>query len=219
MVAKAALRVGADFLVHSVIDAPVDDEFLALARERRAIYCPTIFVMSSYEMALSNQWKPTEAESRLADPEILAAMSDLDRIPRDKRPPGVARLMDKPPEIRTSPVILQNLRRVWDAGIPVAMGTDAGNIGTLHGPSVFREMALMAQAGLTTLEVLRSATTNGARAMGRDVGALAPGKLADVLILDADPLADLQNLSRIHRVIKDGKVYSPDELIHSISGP
>ena len=120
--------------------------------------------------------------------------------------------------MKPSATALANLNKVWDAGIPVAMGTDAGNIGTLHGPSVFREMALMAQSGLTTLEVLRSATTYGARAMGRDVGALAPGKLADVLILDADPLADLQNLSRIHSVIKDGKLYSPQELIRSISG-
>ncbi len=200
VVAKASLRAGADFLVHSVEDAPVDDEFLALAQKNRALYCPTLFVTLGYRYALSNTWQPTEAERRLADPQILAMMRDLDRIPAEQRPE-------------------RNLNKVWDAGIPVAMGTDAGNIGTLHGPSVFREMALMAQAGLTNLEVLRSATTNGARAMGRDVGALAPGKLADVLILDADPLAELQNLSRIHRVIKDGKVYSPDELIHSISGP
>ena len=56
------------------------------------------------------------------------------------------------------------------------MGTDAGNIGTLHGPSVFREMALMHAAGLTPLQILRSATTNGAPAMGRsDLGAIAPG--------------------------------------------
>ena len=120
--------------------------------------------------------------------------------------------------MKPSQTALANLQKVWDAGIPVAMGTDAGNIGTLHGPSVFREMSIMAQAGLTTLEVLRSATTNGAKAMGRDVGAIAPGKLADLLVLDADPLANIENLSKIHRVIKDGKVYSPEELIRSISG-
>jgi imidazolonepropionase-like amidohydrolase len=186
----------------------VDDDFIKLMLERRALYCPTIFVMSSYEMALSNQWKPTEAESRLADPEILAAMRDLDRIPKAKRPAGVARLMDKPPAIEASPVILQNLRRVWDAGIPVAMGTDAGNIGTLHGPSVFREMALMVQAGLTPLQVLRSATVNGAKVMGLEgeAGTIAPGRLADLVVLDADPLADIANASRIHRVIKDGRI-------------
>jgi imidazolonepropionase-like amidohydrolase len=207
-VAKSALRAGADFLVHSVTDAPVDDEFIALARERKAIYCPTIFVFSSYALALSNQWQPTDAERRLADPEILATMHDLDRIPKDKRPPLVARLMDKPPVIKTPPVLLENLRKVWDAGIPVAMGTDAGNIGTLHGPSVFREMTIMTQAGLTPLQVLRSATVNGALVMGLDgqAGTIAVGRLADLVVLDADPLADIVNASRVHRVVKDGRI-------------
>ena len=207
-VAKAALRAGADILVHSVVDATVDDEFIALALRRNAIYVPTIFVMSSYAMVLSNQWKPTEAERRLADPEVLAAMGDLDRIPRDKLPARVAQLMDKPPALATAPAIPRNLRKVWDAGITVAMGTDAGNIGALHGPSVFREMELMVAAGLTPLQVLRSATVNGAKVMGleREAGRIAPGRLADLVVLDADPLADIGNASRIHRVIKDGRL-------------
>ena len=119
-----------------------------------------------------------------------------------------------------TPVELRNLQTVWDAGIPVAMGTDAGNIGTLHGPSVFRELGLMVQAGLTPLQALRAATVNGAKAMGmeRDLGTLAQGKLADVVILDADPLADVQNLSRIHRVIKDGQLFAPAELMRSLNG-
>ena len=111
----------------------------------------------------------------------------------------------------------ENLNVLWQAGIPIVMGTDAGNIGTLHGPSVFREMALMHDAGMTPLQILRSATTNGARAMGRsDLGAIAPGKLADVVLLDADPLADVANLSRADRVIKAGVVYDPKALIDSI---
>jgi imidazolonepropionase-like amidohydrolase len=98
------------------------------------------------------------------------------------------------------------------------MGTDAGNIGTLHGPSVFREMALMREAGMTPFEVLRAATVNGARAMRRerDLGTIAPGKLADFVLLDADPMASVDNLSRIDRVVKDGRVYEPDALISSI---
>jgi len=114
--------------------------------------------------------------------------------------------------------MLDNLKKVWDAGIPVAMGTDAGNVGTLHGPSVFREMELMAQAGLTPLEVLRAATVGGARAMRmeRDLGRIETGRLADLVILDADPTASVVNLARAHRVIKAGHVYSPDDLIKSI---
>src|SRR5467141_1751501 len=211
IVAKASLRAGADFLVHSVEDSEVDEEFLALAKKNRALYCPTLFVTLGYRYALSNTWQPTEAERRLADTQILAAMSDLQRIPREMLPERVVKAMNQPTSPKPSVIALHNLRKVWDAGIPVVMGTDAGNIGTLHGPSVFREMEIMTQAGLTPLQVLRSATSNGAKAMGmeREIGTLAPGKLADLVILDADPLADVMNLSRIHRVIKDGKAFAP----------
>jgi imidazolonepropionase-like amidohydrolase len=217
IVAKASLRAGADFLVHSVEDEPIDDEFLALAKQSRALYCPTLFVVMGYRYALSNTWQPTEAERRLADPQILSAMRDLDRIPEDRRPERVAKAMANPPQPKASPIALANLRKVWDAGTTVVMGTDAGNIGTLHGPSVFRELQVMTEAGLTPLQVLRSATANGAKAMGLDVGLLRAGQLADVVILDADPLADVKNLSRIHRVIKDGKLFVPGELMRSIA--
>jgi imidazolonepropionase-like amidohydrolase len=215
--AKAALRAGADYLVHSVSDAPVDDEFIRLVRANQALLCPTLFVINGYQYALSNRWQATPEEQRLADPQILAAMHDLDRMPKHLIPERVSKSMADatPPPAPT--LALKNLKVLWDAGIPIVMGTDAGNIGTLHGPSVFREMALMRDAGLTPLQILRSATTNGARAMGRsDLGAIAPGKLADVVLLDADPLADVANLSRAERVIKAGVVYDPKALIDSI---
>ena len=215
--AKAALRAGADYLVHSVSDAPVDAEFIRLARANHALLCPTLFVIQGYEYALSNRWQATPEEQRLADPQILAAMHDLDRMPKDLIPARVAKSMAAaaPPPAPT--IEFENLELLWQAGIPIVMGTDAGNIGTLHGPSVFREMALMRAAGLTPLQILRSATTNGAQAMGRsDLGAIAPGKLADVVLFDADPLADVANLSRADRVIKAGVVYDPKALIDSI---
>jgi imidazolonepropionase-like amidohydrolase len=216
-VAKASLRAGADYLVHSVFDDPIDDEFIALMRKNHALLCPTLFVRNGYAYALSNRWQATAEEQRLADPQILFTMHDLDKMPKDKIPPRIAKLIADAPPIKAPTVSEQNLKKLWDAGIPIVMGTDAGNIGTLHGPSVFREMALMRDAGLTPLQVLRSATTNGAKAMGRDdLGAIAPGKLADLVLLDADPLADVANLSHAERVIKDGVVYQPKALIDSI---
>ena len=205
-VAKAALRAGADYLVHSVEDLPVDEEFIGLARKNQVLYCPTLFVIEGYDYALSGTWQPTPAERRLADPQILAAMSDLQRIPADKLPSRVAKLIREARPVEPPAVAMHNLRSVWDAGITVVMGTDAGNIGTLHGPSVFREMALMNAAGLTPLQVLRSATVNGARAMHLDgnVGTIAPGRYADLVLLDADPLADVGNVSRVNRVIRNG---------------
>jgi len=216
-VAKAALRAGADYLVHSVFEEPVDEEFIALMRNNHAVLCPTLFVRNGYRIVLSNQWQPTPEEQRLADPQILAAMRDLDRMPKDKIPTRVAKLIADKPAIVPPAVSMKNLKVLWDAGIPIAMGTDAGNIGTLHGPSVFREMKLMQDAGLTPLQVLRSATTNGATAMGRsDLGSIAPGKLADLVLLDADPLADVANLSHAQRVIKGGVSFDPAALIDSI---
>jgi imidazolonepropionase-like amidohydrolase len=218
LVAKAALRAGADYLVHSVFDQAVDEEFIALAKQNDVLYSPTLFVSQGYPLALSNQWEATPEELNRADPEILAAMDDLTDMPADKRPERVRKLMANPPA-ETAPIVaMQNLRTLMDAGITVVMGTDAGNIGTLHGPSIHREMWLMEASGLTPLEVLRAATTNGAEVLGLEgeIGAVSPGMLADLVILDADPLADIGNLARVHRTIRDGVVYDPEELMRSI---
>jgi imidazolonepropionase-like amidohydrolase len=218
VVAKAALRAGADFLVHGVYDQPVDDEFIALAKKNRVLFCPTLFVTSGYGLALSNTWKATDIEASRADPEILAAMDDLNEIPKEKLPPRVAALMEKPRPLATPEVAAKDLRRLMDAGVTVVMGTDAGNIGTLHGPSIHREMKLMVESGLTPLEVLRSATFDGAKALGLEgkAGEVKAGMLADLVILDADPLADIGNLTRVHRTIKGGVVYEPEALMESI---
>ncbi len=218
VVAKAAMRAGADLLVHSVFDQPVDTEFFELALTNDVIYCPTLFVMMGYPLALSGTWKATPEELERADPEILAAMDDLGEIAADKLPDRIRKLMAEPPKVAPSQIGLDNLRRLAEAGVKIVMGTDAGNIGTLHGPSIHREMQLMRQAGLSPLEVLRSATTNAAETLrleGR-VGAVAEGQIADLVILDADPLVDIANLAKVHRTIKNGVVFDPAELMQSI---
>jgi imidazolonepropionase-like amidohydrolase len=216
MTARAALRAGADYLVHSVGDEPVDAEFLALIKKNNALYCPTLWVLSGYGQALSRSWRPTAAEQRLADPQILSMLTSLEPIPKEDMSP---RLVQRIAETQHPPTIMfQNLKTLQEAGVPIVMGTDAGNIGTVHGPSVFREMALMQQAGLTPLQVLRAATVNGARAARREpsAGKIERGAPADLVLLDADPTADIGNASRIFRVFRDGRMFDPDELISSI---
>jgi len=93
------------------------------------------------------------------------------------------------------------------------MGTDAGNPLTLHGASVFNEMDAMAEAGMTPMEVLVSSTRTAARAMGRqDIGTLEPGRLADLVVLDADPLASVANLRRVRLVARGGEIWTREEL-------
>jgi len=99
------------------------------------------------------------------------------------------------------------------------MGTDAGNPLTLHGASVFREMDAMAAAGLTPMDVLVSATRTAARAMGRDdIGTLEPGKQADLVVLDADPLADIRNTAQIRYTVINGKLYD-SMTMNEVGGP
>ena len=216
--AKAALRAGADLLVHSVFDAPVDEEFIALMKKNGALYCPTLFVMGGYALALSGQWEATPEEERGADPEILAAMDDLETMPAEKIPERVAKAMAAKSPVAPPAIAMANLKTLEDAGVPIVMGTDAGNIGTLHGPSVFREMRMMADSGLTPLQVLRSATFTAARTMGLEgrSGEVEAGKLADLVILDANPLEDVANLAKVHTTIKAGEIYGPAALLESV---
>jgi imidazolonepropionase-like amidohydrolase len=91
------------------------------------------------------------------------------------------------------------------------MGTDAGNPLTLHGPSVYWEMDEMQAAGLSAMDVLVTATRNGARAMGRgaDLGTLEAGKTADLVVLGSDPTADIANLRDVRYVMRAGALSTP----------
>jgi len=213
--ARAAVTAGADILVHGVFDRPVDDAFVRLLKDRNVVYCPTLMVMGRYREVLSQQIRLHPAEHALGNPAITATLFDLRGIPLDRIPARRRPLLEKPPPLEDPEIALKNLKQVHDAGVAVALGTDAGNIGTLHGPSVFREIELMQKAGLTPIEILRTATVGGARVMGRakELGQIKEGMLADIVVLNRHPLRDLRNLERVDLVIADGRVFRSHELV------
>ncbi|MDX1622897.1 MAG: amidohydrolase family protein [Gemmatimonadota bacterium] len=210
--AKDAVRAGADLLVHSVFDEPVDEEFLRLARESGVLYTPTIMVLEGYADVYRNRFDGSRYPLSCVDPQTRALVNKPlpeARLPRGADTPRAAAAREERLE-RT----LENTRRVHEAGIPIVVGTDAGNPGTLHGPSIHREIELVARAGLTPMETIVAATRNGARAMGReaDLGTVEAGKRADLLVLSADPLADPAHLREIVWVMKGGALHSAEDL-------
>jgi imidazolonepropionase-like amidohydrolase len=94
------------------------------------------------------------------------------------------------------------------------MGTDAGNPLTLHAVSVYAEMEAMAAAGLTPMQVLMSATRGGSLALGREaeVGTVEKGKVADLLVLAADPTRDVSNFRSVQAVMRGGVLREIGEL-------
>lgn len=108
------------------------------------------------------------------------------------------------------------LARVGEAhrhGVKLNIGTDPQNPGCFFGSSLHWELARFVEAGLTPLEVLRIATEDAAAAVGAgDLGTLAPGKLADIVLLSANPIQDIHNTEAIWRVIKGGWLFDPDKL-------
>ena len=212
--AKVALSAGADVLVHSVQDRPIDDEFLALARERNVIYVPTLIVGSGYVSAYRAVAGTQPFD--LDDPNDCIDDATAGRLE------GAARFRDHPSAAHLTPARLArmeararrnretaaaNLRRVHRAGITIAAGSDAGNPGTPHGPSIYRELEAMAEAGIPAEEILVMATKHGARAMGREdvFGTIEAGKRADLVVLERDPLEDISALRTIDAVYRAGR--------------
>jgi imidazolonepropionase-like amidohydrolase len=207
--------------VHSVEDQEVDEEFLELALHQGTIYCPTLIVregyLRMYQAAASGEAPRVDDPNGCVDSgtrERIARSADLEEVLGAERLTDQRLAASRQRLEKSAAINAANLRKVHEAGIPIAMGTDAGNPLTVHGPSVYAEMEAMQAAGLSPLEVLVTATLGGARAMKMEdeIGTVEKGKVADLLLLTADPTADISNLRHLHAVIRGGELRPLAEL-------
>jgi imidazolonepropionase-like amidohydrolase len=195
--AKDLVRSGVDVIGHSVRDKEIDDELIALMKARDVAYCPTLTrELSTFVYETTPAFFADPFFLREADRDVVAQLQER---PRQE---AMAKSSSAQAYKAALAVARRNLKRAADAGVRIAMGTDAGPFPErFQGYFEHLEMEMMVEAGLTPAHVLRASTLDAARAMKVEgVGSLAKGAWADFVVLDRDPLLDIRNTRSISAV-------------------
>jgi imidazolonepropionase-like amidohydrolase len=202
--AKIAARAGVDVLVHGIGDAEVDQELIEIMKAKGTTYVSTLAV---YELKSGAERSPRLAG--LLEPDVKATLR-----------PGSA--TEAPAERQERwRHLTGNVHKLFEAGIPVAVGTDAGMTGTYHGAATLREFELLVKSGFTPMQALTAGTSVSAKALGvqAERGAITPGKLADLVLIDGRPDEQITDLQKTRRVFLGGLELLPEDLEKSIQSP
>lgn len=201
--ARQAIFAGVDNLSHPVIQGPASESFARLMAAKQIPMVTTLTIGDNYA-------RLAEQPEHLDQPLYRASLSadEIERLKGEVRTEWQERTWTWWMKLMT-PVAQQNLADIHAAGGVLVLGTDQ-----TIGPAVHREMELLVAAGITESAVLRMATLNGAIFLGResDLGSIESGKLADAVLLDANPLEDIRNARRIALVMKSGRVIDESAL-------
>ena len=204
------VEAGGDVIVHSIHMAETGTrEVFDLMVERDVAYIPTLAVFEGGYTSKPGSFFSPHQHDKVWDVLLASITAPNSVVLASRNVPGL--LNDRK---RSLEISMANLARALQAGVRIAMGSDAGNAGMLHGATVLRELQLMNQAGMTPMQVLVAATRNGAEVIGRgeELGTLEAGKLADIIVVNGDPLQGLSALGNVELVLKNGKIINPGEL-------
>jgi imidazolonepropionase-like amidohydrolase len=212
--AKLAVAAGADILVHSVDDKVLDKEMLQLLVSKKVAYIPTMIVAQNYARTFTQQFNFTPHDYKYANPFMLGTLQDIMHV--EKLPFNYKTIRSRflIPGKEDS-MMATNLKLAQQSGVLVVAGTDAGNIGTQHASSFHDELLAMQNAGLSNKEILQSATINAAIGFGKDslYGSVEKGKMADLLLLNKDPLQDINIPASLNTIFRHGVAIRPGDLV------
>jgi imidazolonepropionase-like amidohydrolase len=209
--AKVALRAGAAVLVHSVEDAPVDDEFIRLAREAQTVYAPTLLVGRNWKRAIASVAfgvnPAIDDKNGCVDAETRRVIGEAAAL-QPTQPSGAARDGVRHAGAEVRGAIGTPTSAGSEAGIPIATATDAATRSRSTGPRS-TEMEAMERAGIPAARVLVMSTRDGAAMMSRlgDFGTVEAGKLADLVVLTNDPGASTSAFRSITHVMRGGVLH------------
>jgi len=200
--AKSLIGAGLDGMAHSVRDREVDDGLINTLKEKNAFAVATLTrEESTFIYAEPPAFLDDPFFSKWADPEVIKALKDPAWGKKVKSDPDFSKYRGQ------LTMGQKNLKKLFDAGVKVAFGTDSGPPARFQGFFEHRELELMVQAGLTPAQVLQTATLNAAQCLRveKDFGTLEKGKRADLIVLDADPLENILNTRKINQVWIGGR--------------
>ncbi len=193
-------------------DPDVSQQFIEMCLDNGVAFSPTLSISQ-------NSWHFAEHPELLDDPELRAAFNPQS-LARWDDPDVRANVVDDPGfEDRKAAFrqVQAFVKRIHDAGVTVALGTDSGTGNVPMGWGTHHELELYVEAGLTPMQAIVAATASGAKLMPpvgeADYGTLEAGKIADLIVLDADPLTDIRNTLAIDRVMQMGEWVERDALL------
>lgn len=203
---KQLVKDGIDVIGHSVRSEVIDDATLVQMKAKNIIYIPTLSLDEfAYVYAKKPEWINDEFFKKSLEQGVYEMITSEKFQNELKNSPAFAKNM------KAFEIAKQNLKKVFDAGIPVAMGTDSGAMPLrAQGFSEHLELQLMTESGLTPLQAITVATKNSAKALkiDKDFGTIETGKMADFIILNSDPSKNIKNTRDIFLVYKSGKEVS-----------
>ena len=203
--AKATLDAGADFIAHSVRDVAVDDHFINALKSRNVCYSPTLTrEISTFIYDSTPPWVDDPFFLKGAEKGVPEQLKDPKRQEQIRNSPAWKSGQQYKAGLE---VAKKNLKTLVDRGVRIAMGTDTGPPARFQGFFEHLELEMMVDSGMTPMQVITSATGDAARCWGKsgEIGTLAPGAAADLLILNANPLENIRNTRSIEAVWINGK--------------
>ncbi|WP_196894056.1 amidohydrolase family protein [Aureivirga marina] len=218
--AQLAVENGCDFLVHSVKDEVLTKDFAKLLKKNNVILCPTLLVSVNYATSYAQSPELELHELRRGNPHQIGTLMDLKKFLKTKDSAYSKHVINygkrKVPERKEDlNILLKNLKVLADNDVLIATGTDAGNIGTIHASSYLTEMETMKKSGMSNWQILEASTINGAKVLSKEneFGAVKVGLKANLILLDENPVEDLKNVLKIHRVFNKGEVFDPNKIV------
>lgn len=210
--AKGLVDAGVDGFVSSIRDREVEDDLVAAMKAKNVVLAPALTAAEAkFVYADSPKWLGEQTMREVYPAKLIGYLADELIINRFKRNPELSAQREQ------FAIAKKNLKKLYDGGVKIGLGTNSGAADTYPGYFELREMIAMADAGMKPVDVIKAATSVSAEAAGlTDLGTIAVGKTGTFVAMPVNPLDDMTNIKDIGFLILNGADQERSALIQGI---